>query len=66
MSTLTKQEKQALQYLVNTGFNVDVAGFDDDHEPIGELLRVRLMPDYMVEDDQGTLRLTARGEEVLK
>lgn len=53
-------ERLALAYVVNTRGAATVAGFDEDHEPIGPVLRERLMPDYLVVDE-GQLKLTALG-----
>ena len=50
-----------LNYIVNTGSNVDVAGFDDDWEPIGPLVRAELMPRYIVAGADGKLVLTDEG-----
>lgn len=47
---MTPQAKQAVQYVINTGGNCTVAIFDDDHEPIGPLLRKEIMPQYVVEE----------------
>lgn len=56
---------QYLQYVKNTGGNATVAGFDDDWEPIGPMLRKDLMPTYIVEDLNGKLHLTAAGDAAL-
>lgn len=52
--------KQACEYIRNTGGNATVAAFDDDHEPIGPMLRGDLMPRY-AEVIDGKLVLTAEG-----
>lgn len=57
---LTDIELRALEYIQNTGHTATVAGFDEDHEPIGQMLRQKLIPRYMraYGDD---LRLTEEG-----
>lgn len=55
---------QYLQYIVNTGGNATVDGFDDDWEPIGPTLRRELMPEFVVETD-GKLALTEAGKAAL-
>ena len=57
-------DKQVLQYIVNTGGNVNIAGFDDDWEPIGPKLRSDLMPRYIIEVN-GKLQLTEEGKQCL-
>jgi len=57
--------KKYLQYIVNTGGNVTVAGFDDDWEPIGPMVRRDLMPTYIVELANGKLALTDAGRAAL-
>lgn len=53
--------KQYLQYVVNTGGYATVAGFDDDWEPIGPMVRRELMPRYIIEGQDGQLGLTTEG-----
>jgi hypothetical protein len=57
---MIETEKRALQYVVNTGGTATVDDFDDDHEPIGPMLRANLMPRYMVENGE-KLVLTDEG-----
>jgi hypothetical protein len=66
MTKLTPQALQALQYVVNTGGNASVMIFDDDHEPIGPMLRRELMPFYMEELPTGMLDLTPAGRLALQ
>ncbi len=58
--------KRAVQYIRNTGETATIAQFDDDHEPIGTLLRDDIVPRYAVADDKGILKLTEEGRQVLK
>jgi hypothetical protein len=58
--------KRALEYVRNTGGNATVANFDDDHEPIGPLLRKEIMPVFVMEDGDGKLMLTDVGANELK
>ena len=37
-----------LQYVENTSGNVDIAGFDDDWEPIGPMVRREILPMYVI------------------
>lgn len=43
-----------------------VVNFDEDWEPIGPMVRAQLMPEYMIENDQGKLELTAAGKERIR
>lgn len=36
-------EKRAIEYIKNTGGNPKVSWFDEDHDPIGPMLRKRLI-----------------------
>jgi phage FluMu gp28-like protein len=62
---LTAQERQALGYVINTGGNATIAIFDEDHEPIGPMLRERLMPDLIAVGEDGKLAVTQRGHAAL-
>lgn len=53
---------QYLQYIINTGGTATVAGFDDDWEPIGPMVRRDLMPRWIAERD-GKLVLTDEGKK---
>ena len=57
---LNSIERGALAYVVNTNDAATVAGFDDDHEPIGPSLRQRLVPEFLSEEE-GHLKLTKLG-----
>jgi hypothetical protein len=63
---MTQNELDALQYVVNTGYNATVEAFDDDFEPVGPLLRANLMPRYMVVNDQDKIQLTEDGVRALE
>ncbi|MBY0393262.1 MAG: terminase family protein [Novosphingobium sp.] len=58
---LTPNAVKALQYVINTGGRATIAAFDDDHEPIGPMLRRELMPAMMAANAEGLLRLTPQG-----
>lgn len=62
---LIPQERQALAYVLNTRGNATIAIFDEDHEPIGPMLRERLMPDLLAVGDDGKLTVTQRGHAAL-
>ena len=53
--------RQYLQYVIHTGGNATVAGFDEDWEPIGPMVRRELVPTYLIEED-GKLKLTNAGK----
>jgi hypothetical protein len=55
---------RALEYVRNTGETATVAAFDDDHEPVGPLLRADLVPTY-IEIRAGVLKLTIQGREAI-
>lgn len=40
---MNETEKRAIEYIKNTGGNPEVAWFDEDHEPIGPMLRDQLI-----------------------
>lgn len=58
-------ERGALAYVVNTRETATVAHFDDDHEPIGPILRERLVPRFLREGPDGRLKLTGEGLKAL-
>jgi hypothetical protein len=60
-STLVK----ALQYIKNTGGGATWEDFDDDHEPVGPLLRKDIPENFVRTDDKGKLFLTKEGEDAL-
>jgi len=60
---MTETEKQALVYIVKTDHTATVAGFDEDHEPIGPELRKSLSPRYLKAYPDGRLHLTEDGME---
>lgn len=58
---LTSFHKDVLDYVINTGGNATLDSIDDDFEPIGPMLRNKLIPTYIIENDQGKLELTEEG-----
>lgn len=40
---MNETEKRAIEYIKNTGGNPEVAWFDEDHDPIGPMLRNQLI-----------------------
>jgi hypothetical protein len=62
---LTAPERQALGYVINTGGNATIAIFDEDHEPIGPMLRERLMPGLIAVGEDGKLTVTQSGHAAL-
>ncbi len=62
---LTDQELRAIEYIRNTGESVNIAQFDDDHEPIGPMLRRQLTPWFFAEDENKILKLTDEGRRIL-
>ena len=63
--TLTPTARRALEYVLNTKGNATIERFDEDHEPIGPMLRKEIMPAFVDVDHNGSLRLTSRGFSVL-
>ena len=61
--TLNEIELQSLVYIINTDHSATIIGFDDDHDPIGPMLRQKLVPVYLKEYSDGRLRLTEDGME---
>lgn len=57
--------QRALQYIHNTGETATVEQFDEDHEPIGPLLRKDLVPKYAAPVGV-VLKLTDQGRSALK
>lgn len=45
--------KNALQYIANTGGHPKIEWFDDDHEPIGPMLRADLLRAGLVVEANG-------------
>jgi hypothetical protein len=64
LTSLTDAQKQALVYIVKTDHTATVTGFDEDHDPIGPMLRADLSPRYLRASADGRLRLTEDGMEV--
>lgn len=58
-------ERNALVYVINTRGNATIEHFDEDHEPIGPMLRERLMPDLISVGEDGKLTVTQRGHTAL-
>lgn len=58
------QLKLAIQYIRNTGETATVDQFDEDHEPVGWLLRKEIVPSYATIVD-GVLKLTDQGRSAL-
>ena len=63
--TVRDELKKYLDYIVNTGSNVDVAGFDEDWEPVGPMVRAELMARYIIEGPTGKLVLTDEGRAAI-
>lgn len=66
MSELNDTEIRALRYIKNTGGEVPVEAFDDDHEPIGRLIRKVIVPVYATISNDFAMQLTPKGEELVK
>lgn len=62
---MSEHLREYAQYIVNTDGNATVAGFDDDFEPAGPMIRRDFMPRYAVEKD-GKLELTEEGKALLR
>lgn len=58
---LTNMQLNILAYVAATGGNATVEQFDEDHEPIGPLLRRDLLPEFIMLDRNGRLQLTSAG-----
>jgi len=56
MSAIHWQLKQALEYLRNTGGSPTIAQFDEDHEPVGPILREKLKEARLVYEREGQIR----------
>ncbi len=53
--------KKYLEYIRNTGGNATINDFDDDHDPIGSLVRADI-EGYFVVNSDGKLELTELGK----
>lgn len=51
----TPQIKLASQYLTNVGGSIEVGKFDEDHEPIGEILRFQLCDLGLARQESGVI-----------
>lgn len=57
---------QYCQYVRNTGMDpLPTAFFDDDWEPVGPLVRPRLVNAGLITDDETGIRLTDAGEAAI-
>ena len=45
---MNETEKRAIEYIKNTGGNPKVDWFDEDHEPIGPMLRKQLIKEGLI------------------
>lgn len=63
---MTPQAREAIQYVRNTGETVTIEQFDDDHEPIGPMLREEIIPLFVVPGSDGKLKVTQAGLNELK
>lgn len=66
MSIVTPMQKQALQYVVNTGANATQDHFIEDHDPIGQVLWDDLQLEGLVTTNKhDKIILTDKGHDVL-
>lgn len=67
--SLNAIERQALEYIENTGGNAAIVSFDDDFSPAGALMResikdlIELSGDKLLLNEAGKLSLAAKGEQ---
>lgn len=66
MKFITTQGKLALEYIRNTGGAVTVENFDEDHEPIGPLLRADLADYIEVTIGEKSRSVSKTGNEVIR
>ena len=52
---MNETEKRAIEYIKNTGGNPKIEWFDDDHEPIGPMLRNQLIKDGLIKIVEGKI-----------
>lgn len=45
---MNETEKRAIEYIKNAGGNPKVSWFDEDHEPIGQMLRDQLIKEGLI------------------
>lgn len=62
---LNSVERRALAYVLNTRGNATVEIFDEDHAPVGPMLRERLMPGLLAVGEGGKLTVTQLGHAAL-
>lgn len=65
MKPLTSQGKRALEYIRNAGGSPTVEQFDDDHEPIGRLLRADLHGYIEIDIAERKISLSKDGNEAI-
>ena len=54
-TTMHPQLKRALEYISNTGGSPNITQFDEDHEPIGPMLREQLKDAQLVYEREGRI-----------
>ena len=54
---MNETEKRAIEYIKNTEDNPKVAWFDEDHEPIGPMLREQLIKAGLIRIVDGKIEL---------
>lgn len=63
---MADQMPRLCQYVRNTGQRpLEIIDFDDDHSPVGPMLRKAMLNAGLIEEGQGALMLTAAGEALL-
>ena len=49
--------QQQIDYIKNTGGNPKVEWFDDDHEPIGPILREAMISEGLIKESDGKIEI---------
>lgn len=63
---MNKNHLNALKYITNTGGAPTIGWFDDDHEPIGQILRTALTRLGLIEIKNDVISLTVSGRDAIK
>ena len=59
---MTEQQERAIQYIKNTGGNPAISWFDEDHEPIGAILREDLKSNGLIVEFNEKILITDKGD----
>ena len=58
---MNNHQKRALEYIANTGGKPSINWFDDDHDPVGPMLRADLVAAGLAVEEDGYIIAMTKG-----